>query len=67
MLTTLFLHSTRWFKKHTRFVRYLPDKILSFGEWASWRLSGGRTRKGRRSLVWRVDVEKHVSLNVLQA
>ena len=46
------LRFTRWFKKHTRFVSFVPDLMIRGGKILFFKLSGGRSRRGRRSLVW---------------
>ena len=58
------LKMTRWYKKHTRFARFVPNQVLRFGKFVGWKLSRGKTRHGRRSLVWTVEVKKRTSLEV---
>ena len=48
------LKMTRWYKKHTRFVRFLPNLIMRAGKRVGHLWSRGRTRRVRRSLVWTV-------------
>ena len=49
------LRFTRWFKKHTRFVSFVPGLIIRGGKIGGFKVSGGRLRRGRRSLVWTVE------------
>lgn len=53
------LKRTRRFKKHTRFIRSVPDIVISVGKMFWWKFSGGKSRKGRRSLVWSENRKKH--------
>ena len=46
------LRFTRWYKKHTRFVSFVPGLLIRGGKIVFYKLSGGRSRRGRRSLVW---------------
>ena len=46
------LKLTRRWKKHTRMVRVVPDCGIKFGKFCWHQISGGNSRKGRRSLVW---------------
>ena len=48
------LRHTRWFKKQTRFARAVPSAVLGGGKLLWWRVNGGRSVRGRRSLVWTV-------------
>ncbi|KAL9601234.1 MAG: hypothetical protein Q9219_002639 [cf. Caloplaca sp. 3 TL-2023] len=48
------LRWTRWYKRHTRFVRFLPNRVLRFCKKIGYVFTGGRTRRIRRSLVWTV-------------
>lgn len=56
------LRHTRYFKKHTRFIKSLPDVVLSLGKLSWWKLSGGKSRRGRRSLIWTEGTKKHADL-----
>ncbi|KAL9608550.1 MAG: hypothetical protein Q9167_006626 [Letrouitia subvulpina] len=58
---------TRWYKKHTRFVRFLPNRVLGFGKWLGFAFTRGRTRRIRRSLVWTVYEKPKPSLGEPQA
>ncbi len=51
------LRTTRWFKRHTRVVRAVPDGMIRLGKVAFYRVSGGRSRRGRRSLVWTAETQ----------
>lgn len=51
------LKHTRRFKKHTRFVRTVPDTAIRCGKWVWWKVSGGMSRRGRRSLIWTADTQ----------
>ncbi|CAF9941422.1 hypothetical protein IMSHALPRED_002569 [Imshaugia aleurites] len=53
------LRSTRWFKKQTRFVRFVPDLVIRCGKVVFHGISGGRSRRGRRSLVWTADTQSY--------
>ncbi len=53
------LQQTRRFKKHTRFVRILPTYIIKATKWLNHRVSGGRMRPERRSLVWTAKTKEH--------
>ncbi|KAL8799579.1 MAG: hypothetical protein Q9182_005790 [Xanthomendoza sp. 2 TL-2023] len=46
------LKHTRWCKKHTLFIRILPDVLITWGKLAWHKLRRGKTRRARRSLVW---------------
>ncbi|KAL8811648.1 MAG: hypothetical protein Q9200_001618 [Gallowayella weberi] len=52
------LKHTRWFKKHTLFIRLLPDVLITWGKLAWHKLRGGKSRRGRRSLVWTATCKK---------
>ena len=56
------LKTTRWYKKHTRFLRFLPNQILRFEKWVRHAFTGGKSRKERRSLVWAVYEKPRISL-----
>ena len=58
------LRFTRWFKKHTRFVGVVPDMVIRVGKLIFYKVSGGRSRRGRRSLVWTADTQLY-RLNTL--
>lgn len=60
------LRWTRAYKKHTRFVRWLPDQLLRVIGRIGFALSKGRIRKSRRSLVWTVH-EKPRLLSIFAA
>lgn len=59
------LRMTRWFRKHTRFIRFVPNHTIRLGKLLFWKLNGGRSRRGRRSLVWTEHTEHHVRLNAM--
>ena len=59
------LKMTRWFRKHTRFIRFVPNHTIRLGKLLFWKLNGGRSRRGRRSLVWTEHTEPHVRLNAM--
>ena len=59
------LKMTRWFKKHSRFIRFVPNQSIRLGKLLFWELNGGRSRKGRRSLVWTEHTDMHVGLNAM--
>ena len=56
------LRMTRWFRKHTRFIRFIPNHLLQFGKWIGWKLSGGTTRPTRRSLIWTANTYDHAGI-----
>ena len=49
------LRMTRWFRKHTRFWRFIPDHTIRLGKLMWWKINGGNSRKTRRSLKWTVN------------
>ncbi|CAF9941941.1 MAG: hypothetical protein ALECFALPRED_009427 [Alectoria fallacina] len=53
------LRSTRRFKKHTRFVRFVPHLLIKFGKFLAFKVVGGRSRRGRRSLVWTAETKMY--------
>ena len=53
------LRMTRWFKKNTGFVRVLPDMMIKAGKLLFHKVSGGRSRPGRRSLVWTAETQMY--------
>ena len=59
------LRMTRWWKKHTRFVRWVPNHAIRLAKWAFWWVNGGRSRRGRRSLVWTEHSDVHVRLGAI--
>ncbi|KAL8952061.1 MAG: hypothetical protein Q9222_002013 [Ikaeria aurantiellina] len=46
------LKHTRWFKKHTLFIRAVPDAAINMGKLIWHKLTKGKARRTRRSLVW---------------
>ena len=58
---------TRWYKKHTRFVRFLPNKLLWLAKKIGFAFTRGKTRRTRRSLVWTVHEKPKVTLGGVQA
>ena len=56
------LRWTRWYKRHTRFVRFLPNRVLTLGKRLGFLFTSGKTRKTRRSLVWTVHEQPRISL-----
>ncbi|KAI4275592.1 MAG: hypothetical protein LQ337_003104 [Flavoplaca oasis] len=52
------LKHTRWFKKHTRFVRVVPDVLINWGKLFWHKMTRGKSRRHRRSLVWTVACKK---------
>ncbi|KAL8765754.1 MAG: hypothetical protein Q9209_007261 [Squamulea sp. 1 TL-2023] len=46
------LKHTRWFKKHTLFIRIIPDVVINWGKLIWHKITRGSSRRGRRSLVW---------------
>ncbi|KAL9034411.1 MAG: hypothetical protein Q9180_005423 [Flavoplaca navasiana] len=53
------LKHTRWFKKQTRFIRTVPDVLINWGKLFWHKITRGKTRRGRRSLVWTVACKKN--------
>ncbi|KAL6721732.1 hypothetical protein ACLMJK_000837 [Lecanora helva] len=51
------LRLTRAWKRYTRLVRVLPDTVIKFGKLCWFKVSGGKSRRGRRSLVWTPNTE----------
>ena len=51
------LKLTRRFKKHTAIFRVIPDMGIKFGKLCFFKITGGKSRKGRRSLVWTADTQ----------
>lgn len=51
------LRLTRWYKKHTGFARAVPDAVIKFGKLVFHKATGGRSRRGRRSLVWTAETQ----------
>ena len=49
------LRMTRWWKKHTRYIKIIPDLVIRFGKLCFFKISGGKSRQGRRSLIWTAD------------
>ncbi|KAL8788935.1 MAG: hypothetical protein Q9195_007050 [Heterodermia aff. obscurata] len=54
------LKQTRRFKRYTLLFRAVPDAIIKAAKLLSYKSSGGRTRPGRRSLVWTVKTRGHM-------
>lgn len=54
------LKQTRRFKRHFSFVRSIPNYAIRAGKYMTNRITGGKTRPGRRSLVWSKSTEGHV-------
>lgn len=48
----------RVYKKYTRWVRSAFGGVVGGGKWVWWKVSGGRSTRGRRSLVWEVEEER---------
>ncbi|KAL8831934.1 MAG: hypothetical protein Q9191_000574 [Dirinaria sp. TL-2023a] len=61
------LKRTRKFKRYTLVVRSIPNKTIKFGKALAHKFTGGRTRPGRRSLVWTKDTEGHTNFFEEQA
>lgn len=59
------LKMTRWFREHTRFVRFVPNHTIRLGKVLFWRVNGGRSRRGRRGLVLTEHTDPHIRLNVM--
>ncbi|KAL8704106.1 MAG: hypothetical protein Q9201_002720 [Fulgogasparrea decipioides] len=53
------LKQTRAFKKHTLFVRKIPDTIINLGKLVWHKITRGKSRRGRRSLVWTATCKKN--------
>ena len=53
------LKHTRWFKKHTLFVRIIPDFVIKSGKILWYKIRKGRARQGRRSLIWTATCKKN--------
>lgn len=50
------LRGVRRYKKFTRWVRSaFGSGVVGGGKWLWWKVSGGRSMRGRRSLVWKVE------------
>lgn len=60
------LRYTRGFKKYTAVFRLVPEYGIKVGKLLWWRISGGRSRRGRRSLVWTADTQLY-RLNNLES
>ncbi|KAG8530468.1 uncharacterized protein KY384_004971 [Bacidia gigantensis] len=58
------LEWTRAYKKYSRFVRLVPDMILTSAKYLTFRITGGTTRNTRRSLVWTVDPKPRAGIHV---
>ncbi|KAL8726506.1 MAG: hypothetical protein Q9166_006669 [cf. Caloplaca sp. 2 TL-2023] len=52
------LKHTRWFKKHTLFIRIVPDFVINKGKFIWHKITKGKSRRGRRSLVWTASCKK---------
>lgn len=61
------LRWTRWYKRHTRFLRWAPNRALRAVKRVGFWVSGGRMRRSRRSLVWTVREKPRISLAAFQA
>ncbi|KAL8790099.1 MAG: hypothetical protein Q9213_000801 [Squamulea squamosa] len=53
------LKHTRWFKKHTLFIRIVPDVVINWGKLIWHKVTRGSSRRGRRSLVWTATCKKN--------
>ncbi|KAL8876838.1 MAG: hypothetical protein Q9198_005033, partial [Flavoplaca austrocitrina] len=53
------LKHTRWVKKHTRFIRIVPDVLINWGKLFWHKMTRGKSRRHRRSLVWTVACKKN--------
>ena len=53
------LKHTRRFKRFTLVFRAIPDLVIRAAKLLSYKSSRGRTRPGRRSLVWTVKTQGH--------
>lgn len=60
------LRFTRRFKKYTAIFSFVPSFGIKVGKLLWWRISNGRSRKGRRSLVWTADTQLY-RLNNLES
>lgn len=47
------LRVVRVYKKYTRWVRSAFGGGVGLGKWVWWKVSGGRSMRGRRSLMWK--------------
>ena len=61
------LKQTRRFKRLTLVIRSLPDTTIKLAKALANKITGGRTRPGRRSLVWTKVTEGHVNFFEEQA
>ena len=57
------LRQTRWYKKHTRFLRFVPNHVEKLAKLIWSKLNAGKSMRNRRSLVWTAGVKKRMSLN----
>jgi len=51
------LRRTRRWKRCTRSVGVVLDLVIKLGKVGWFKVSGGRSRRGRRSLVWTADTQ----------
>ena len=56
------LKQTRRFKKHTLFIRVIPDYIIKTTKSLAYKISGGKIRLERRSLVWSTKIRDNPQL-----
>ncbi|KAL8964433.1 MAG: hypothetical protein Q9183_004450 [Haloplaca sp. 2 TL-2023] len=56
------LKQTRRFKKHTIFVRKIPDAVINLGKLIGHKITRGQSRRERRSLVWTATCKKNPPL-----
>ena len=60
------LRWTRAYKRHTRFIRFVPKWMMKAGISSSFIVTRGKTQQKRRSLVWTVHEKRRISLDVFQ-
>ncbi|KAA6408754.1 MAG: hypothetical protein FRX48_07097 [Lasallia pustulata] len=60
------LRLTRRFKKYTAIFRVVPGFGIKLGKLLWWKISNGRSKKGRRSLIWTADTQLY-RLNNLES
>lgn len=53
------LKQTRRYKKYTLFARAIPGYLIKATKWFDSKISGGKMRSGRRSLVWTAKTKEH--------
>ncbi len=53
------LKQTRRYKNYTLFARAIPSYLIKATKWFNSKISGGKMRSGRRSLVWTAKTKGH--------